>query len=464
MEYDFWLPDPNRLSRPIYLSIVNLIEEDIQNGILKAGDKLPPQRLLAEYLGVNFTTISRAYKQCEARNLIYGVEGSGTFVSPQAYSPMPNSMDVMQMHRREGYDGKVIMGFISDFGLSSAPILKTLDDIVHSPAASQLLTYTHPLGFPEQKETGAQWLKQFGVQTDPGSIVVTTGTMNALTACLISLFQPGDRIAVDYYIFFNFIHLAKRLQLQLIPVECDEQGMLPDALAGACRINQVKGVFLMPSCANPTTVFMPFSRKYELSQVIQNHQLIVLEDEYFAFATSGYVSEYVAPLRELLPDQTIYLSSTSYALYAGLRAGFMVLPAQYHKAVTNTICNMNVKNPSFDAAIVCNLIQSGKAEQIIKEKLNLSTQASQLFSKYFPSCISGHPYSFFRWLRIPEKHQKNPRIGWQALSLGVHCYHSRRFTCSKEKTERYLRISLSSEESLNNVEQGLLILHNLLNE
>lgn len=51
-----WKPDLSRTSGPKYLALVSLMEEDIKNGTLKAGTKLPPQRELADYLNVNLST------------------------------------------------------------------------------------------------------------------------------------------------------------------------------------------------------------------------------------------------------------------------------------------------------------------------------------------------------------------------------------------------------------------------
>ena len=60
-----WKPDKTALNRPIYQSLASLLEHDIANGLLASGTKLPPQRELADFLDVNFTTITRAYNICE---------------------------------------------------------------------------------------------------------------------------------------------------------------------------------------------------------------------------------------------------------------------------------------------------------------------------------------------------------------------------------------------------------------
>jgi len=79
-----WKPEREALKRPFYESIAALLEHDIKNGFLAPGTKLPPQRELADFLDLNFTTITQAYKVCEVKGLIYAVTGKGTFVSPSA--------------------------------------------------------------------------------------------------------------------------------------------------------------------------------------------------------------------------------------------------------------------------------------------------------------------------------------------------------------------------------------------
>lgn len=53
------------------------LEEDVQGGKLRPHDKLPPQRELAQALGVNLSTVTRAYKVMEQKGLVYAVTGRG---------------------------------------------------------------------------------------------------------------------------------------------------------------------------------------------------------------------------------------------------------------------------------------------------------------------------------------------------------------------------------------------------
>ncbi len=74
--------------KSLYIAIADAMERDIRQGILKAGERLPSQRDLAKKVGVNVTTITRAYKEAEKRGLVASTVGSGTYISSDlGFSP-----------------------------------------------------------------------------------------------------------------------------------------------------------------------------------------------------------------------------------------------------------------------------------------------------------------------------------------------------------------------------------------
>lgn len=70
-----------RDTRPIYLQIIEIYQEQIRAGILQFGDKLPSVRELASQLAINPNTIARAYRDLEAQGWITTIRGKGCFVS-----------------------------------------------------------------------------------------------------------------------------------------------------------------------------------------------------------------------------------------------------------------------------------------------------------------------------------------------------------------------------------------------
>ncbi len=66
---------------PIYTQIVNQIQSQLANGILKPGDQLPTVRALAQELRVNFNTVARAYRMLDEVRIISTQQGRGTFIT-----------------------------------------------------------------------------------------------------------------------------------------------------------------------------------------------------------------------------------------------------------------------------------------------------------------------------------------------------------------------------------------------
>src|SRR4029077_5791446 len=68
-------------ARPLYRRIVELIERGVIRGALAPGFRLPPERELARSLHVSRATVVSAYRELEAKGLVRGYVGRGTFVS-----------------------------------------------------------------------------------------------------------------------------------------------------------------------------------------------------------------------------------------------------------------------------------------------------------------------------------------------------------------------------------------------
>jgi len=443
-----WQPDRASLRRPVYSSLAERLEQDIANGVLPPGTKLPPQRELADFLGVNFTTVTRAYKLCEFKGLIYGVTGCGTFVAPNAARSITITSD--------NTPGTCIdLGFVASFEQSNGLVAETVKKVLRKKYLPRLLTYDDPTGMPHHKAAGITWLERFGIRAEPETLVIASGAQNANAMALIALFSPGQRIATDQYTYSNLIMLARMLHIHLVPVKGDEEGMLPGELHAQCRQMDIHGVFLMPSCANPTTVMISDRRKHALAEVIRRHELILVEDDISAFLVAGVMEDYVQPMAALLPERTVYISGTTKCICSGLRVAYMVCPEAFHRRITQAVFNVNVKTSSLDAEIITELILSGQAATIVEQKQKLALAANDVFEKYFPQPENvGRPLSFYRWLPIGPL-EAGPQIEADLERKGVRVYHSSRFLAGQGGVGQYLRIALSSARTLGELEKGL---------
>lgn len=456
-----WKPQKAGLERPYYISIAASLEADIQSGKLPENTKLPPQRELADFLDLNLSTITRAYKLCELKGLLYAVTGRGTFVSPSTSA---------QNTFMEKEDGIIEMGMIKPFYESNYAIQNTARLVLEREDSIGLFTYSSPLGTKRQKNAARKWLRRIGVNAGEENILLSAGAQNALSVILISLFKAGDKIAVDTFTYTNFKELANFLHIQLIAVPSNEDGMSPDGLLSVCRNTGINGVYLMPTCSNPTSIFMPQPRRLKLAEIIRQFQLIVIEDDIYSFLSAyGHTAPDAEPFFSLLPEQTVHICSISKSLCAGLRVAFLAFPDQYRELLVSGMLGINLKTVSLNAEIIAELIESGEAETIVKQKILSARRRNQIYRTIFPqNALLPSPNSdklerFFHWLRLPA-HLTSEELELLALQKGIHVLGSHRFAIQNENKSSYVRVSIASPDTEDELKKGLLLLKTIFEE
>jgi GntR family transcriptional regulator len=109
---------------PIYTQIVNQVQSQIANGLLKPGDQLPTVRALASELRVNFNTVARAYRILDEARIISTQQGRGTYITE---IPPPNVTEKLRQESlseltqrfigeafRLGFSGREISQMVRD--------------------------------------------------------------------------------------------------------------------------------------------------------------------------------------------------------------------------------------------------------------------------------------------------------------------------------------------------------------
>ncbi|QUH25850.1 PLP-dependent aminotransferase family protein [Serpentinicella alkaliphila] len=447
-----WRPSKTQLKSPLYMSIANLLEYDIVNGYLAPNTKLPPQRELADYLDINLSTITRAFKICELKGLIYAQTGKGTFVSPNF------GLEISIVDSTIENQNYIDMGLIKpfdDFNLVTAEAIKKLSD---KGCLENLLNYSYPIGSPYHKMTAMKWLKNFNLSVKADNVAITSGSQNSVTLTLISLFGAGDKIAVDMYTYPNFIELANMLNIKLIPIKGDAFGMNPEDLDVQCKLNSIQGIYLTPSCNNPSAILMNMQRKEEIARIIKKNKLILIEDDIFSFIAPRHY----LPISYFVPEQSIYICSVSKSLCSGIRVAFLYFADKFSANIIRGIHTTTIKTPALNVEVVAELINTGLAEKIVSDKLIIAKERNEIYKKYFKiNNENENPLSFYRWLPLDQKYDAN-EFEKLALKHGIRIYHSNRFLVANLEEKQFLRVSLSSCLDSNELEKGLKILKDIL--
>ena len=117
-----------------------------------------------------------------------------------------------------------------------------------------------------------------------------------------------------------------------------------------------------PVTHNPTGASLDAERRRELANVVRRKKIVLIEDD-----INGHLGATEAEtLFSLAPEQTIYVTSMSKCLSAGLRVGFMTASADMMAGLRDSLYSTNWTAPSLHAAIASRLIVTGMAEQCVR--------------------------------------------------------------------------------------------------
>lgn len=445
-----WKPDKEKLTSPIYYCLADMMERDIRNGVLTANTKLPPQRELADFLDLNLSTITKVYKLCEMRGLVHAVTGKGTFVASSANVPTSTA--------EKATDPRIELAIIHPFYNSNGLIRDLTMEILKTPFSEQLFEYSHPLGNRGQIQIASRWLNRFGIDADETNTLITAGAQNALAAVLSSLFEAGDRIAVDTYTYPNFISLANLLYLHLIPIETDENGMITEALENACVTQNIKGIYLMPTGSNPTNIACSGQRLKEIAKIIKKKHLIAIEDDNY----SALLEEKCPPLTLEAPDHCIFVSGLSKPLCPGIRIAYLYVPPHFMADMERGIFSHNLKISSLNIEIATELIRSGLDQTIIRRKREAAIHRNQIYDSYFPS---SHPRmeSYYQWLELPAR--CSGRLCESEMAhRGIGVFGAERFSVGSQARNNAIRIATCSPQNDEELRQGLEAIQEFIKE
>jgi DNA-binding transcriptional MocR family regulator len=387
---DDWLPALSDAGGPRYLAFVQALENDVQTGVLKPGARLLPQRDMANQLGLSVGTVSRAYAEAEARGLISGEVGRGTFVQ----------------RRRPPASAKGATQTAINLALNVPPatgeddlIASMLSEILGDGALSPLLGYLPHQGLPSHREIIAGWLAAFGMTTETANLFITHGGQHALSIALNMVAAPNETVLTERFTYSGMIALSAQNGYRLHGIAGDAQGLLPDALDRTFAETGARVLFATPSLQTPTGTVMTPERRRQVADIIRKHDAYLLEDDVYAFLFASPPT----PIATSIPDRSFYITSFAKCLAPGLRIGAMTVPEQFRDRAINAVRATGWMASPIMAEVVARLIHSGDLLRQVHAKRAAAARRNAIADRVLGSWLtpmSGAP-GFHRWLPIP---------------------------------------------------------------
>jgi DNA-binding transcriptional MocR family regulator len=389
-----WKADIAGRSGPIYLAIADALADAIAAGRLKPGARLPTQRELAAALGIDFTTVTRAYSAARARGLLDARSGQGTFVRLRAMSSAG-----------PGSDG----GASGAMGMNSPPEPDDVDlrehirhgvaHVLTQPGADALMRYQDPGGHPPDRDAALLWLSRRLGQIAADRVLVTGGAQNAVFVLLSTLLSPGDAVCTEALTFSRFKTSAAQLRLRLVGLAMDSHGILPAAFEASCRHDKPKLLYCVPTISNPTTATMPASRRQQIAAIARKYGVSIIEDDAYGYLPRSSPP----PLATFAPEITYYVASLSKCLTPALRVAYMAVPSPVHaaRAVAGLRATILMAAPLM-TALLSRWIAVGTAERILAAIQREAIARQKLAASILPAAsIAAQPEGHHLWLALP---------------------------------------------------------------
>ncbi|MBR1170407.1 pyridoxal phosphate-dependent aminotransferase [Bradyrhizobium liaoningense] len=270
----------------------------------------------------------------------------GRWLEPSRRSDVPPFMvmDVMAAAARiEAAGGHVIH---MEVGQPAAGAPRTAIAAAHAALEAGRIDYTSALGIPSLRARIARHYRDtYGSDVSPDRIVVTTGSSGGFILAFLSMFEPGDRVAVTVPGYPPYRHILTALGCEPVLIETTNEtrhALTGEALLAAHRKAPLKGV-LVGSPANPTGTMMSREALTGLIAAAEDAGIRFISDEIY----HGLDYAFPAVTAAALSEHALVINSFSkYFCMTGWRVGWMVVPEILVRPIERLQQNLSISVPS----------------------------------------------------------------------------------------------------------------------
>ncbi|HEY3799102.1 MAG TPA: PLP-dependent aminotransferase family protein [Caulobacteraceae bacterium] len=381
-----WLSRVRRDMRPIYEGVVAALEAAIAEGELQPGDRLPAQRAVAARLGVDLTTVTRAYDLARRRGLLEGAVGRGTFVRQRPEEDEGGLVD-LSMNLPPPPDGLSLATLIGE----------TLTGVLARTDAARLMAYHPEFGALGQRRAGAAWLAPCLGERAPEQVLVAPGAQAALAAALSTLCRTGDAVLCEPLTYPGFLSVTAQLGLRAVACPADADGVQAEALKELCARERPVAAYLVPAMQNPTAGTMPEDRRRDVAQVLDLAGVWLIEDDPYS-----RLLEAPAPaICSHLTSRFVYIATLAKTLSPGLRIAYAVTAdAADAERLATALRALALMPPPLMAALATVWMREGRAEALLDAVRREARARRAIAAARLPGARGGAE-SLHVWLPLP---------------------------------------------------------------
>jgi DNA-binding transcriptional MocR family regulator len=407
----------------LYERVARLVESQIATGALRSNERIPSVRAMSRTAKVSISTVVQAYLHLENVGLIEARPQSGFYVRPPDPAALPAPRPKVIRSRRP----------IS----VAAEVLDTCREALARTDVVQLnCAYTSPELYPTQRlnnlvrevlrdhptnaglcivppgleELRRQIAKRMafgGAPADPAHVVITAGTMDAITMSLQVLCRPGDTVLVESPTYFGLLQSIEHLGLKLVEVpNHPTSGIDVDAVRAVARSTKLAAAVLMPNFNNPSGGLTSDDAKREIVAILTGMEVPIIEDDIYGDLHYGAVR----PTSMRAFDEAglvISCGSVSKTIAVGYRIGWAV-SSQFHTDIARAKFFASVACPTLQQLVLARYYASGGYDRYLRRVRTTlaanSQRAVEAIVRYFPSGtrVTRPAGGVVMWVELPR--------------------------------------------------------------
>jgi 2-aminoadipate transaminase len=287
--------------------------------------------------------------------------------------------------------------------------------VLSEPLSGRSLQYSTTEGNPDLRAAIAARLTTRGLPTEPGDLLITSGSQQALTLVATVLLEPGDRVLVEEPSYLAALQCFQLAGAVTVPVPCDEDGLDPDALAELVAEVGPKLLYTVPTFHNPTGRTLPLARRREVAAIAERAGLWIVEDDpYGELRYRGEPIRAIASLAEA-QESTLALSTLSKIAAPGLRIGWVRAPQPLRRPLTIAKQAADLHSSTVDQAAAARWLMTVDLDaHVAGLRAAYGARRDALVDGLSSALPAGSTHNrpdggMFVWARLPD--------GWDAAAL-----------------------------------------------
>lgn len=408
----------------LYEHLADELGQAIDRGALRAGDRLPSVRRLAQERSVSVATVLEAYLRLENAGLIEVRPKSGHFVrrrmpltaEPRSPRPCttPSRVTVSDAYTKilESMRDPELLPFgCATIDPSYLPIA-ALNRII-TQVTREMTTvgarYEGAPGLLTLRRQIARRAVEVGVAISEHDLCTTIGATEGLSLALRAVAKPGDIIAVESPAYFGVLQAIESLGMRALEIPASPRtGLDVSAFEEILRSQPVRALMVAPTVSNPLGSIMPDDERERLVRITRRHDIPVIEDE--VYGELVFDGSHPRPLRSFTPDSAdshvVLVSSVSKTLAPGYRVGW-IAGGRWHDQIVRLKYGASLACPTLPGMAVAEFLASGGYDRHLR-RLRAAVAGNveryrEAIATQFPegTRVSAPRGGFVLWVELP---------------------------------------------------------------